>query len=286
MPSRRQKSRVISVSRRSPARPSVPQQGRGERPVAEQRAVRAAELLQHALQRARFAIGLPARRSARDAGEREERGVEIGREGEAEMPVVVARVDDHGQVHSAQSVQAISKPSAPHLRSQNHDRPMSNSGTQFRKTRTVPSTTSTPPVSIVMDTRLHRETGAPEDPKQRNQVSHRQRAGRTDVDDQAEVQQTSDRAAEQAEREHAGRAPSSSTVRSAPHIGAVAFQHGHQPGGEIKRRIRIKQEGQPRIQHPDERIFPGSAPPFRIESGETEIRDQREAGDQHAQIGG
>ena len=99
------------------------QQWRGERLVAQQRAVGSAELLQHALQRARLALGFPARRGARDAGEREQRGVEIGREGEAEMPVVVARVDHHGEIHSAQPVQAIGKLGAAHLRGQNHHGP-------------------------------------------------------------------------------------------------------------------------------------------------------------------
>ena len=39
------------------------------------------------------------------------------------MPVVVARVDHHGEIHSAQPVQPIGKLCAAHLRGQNHDGP-------------------------------------------------------------------------------------------------------------------------------------------------------------------
>ncbi len=56
---------------------------------------------------AALAFGLPARRGAGDAGERVQHGVEVGREPQTQVLVVVAGVDDHREVPAAQPVQAI-----------------------------------------------------------------------------------------------------------------------------------------------------------------------------------
>ena len=43
----------------------------------------------------------------REAGERVEHGIEVGREREAEVLVVVAGVDDHREVLAAQAIQPV-----------------------------------------------------------------------------------------------------------------------------------------------------------------------------------
>ena len=96
-PSSRQKSSVISVRRRSLRQALRAQQRGGERLVAERRALRPAELFQHGLRGARLVLGLPAGGRAGDAGERVEHGVEVGREVQPEVLVVVAGVDDHAR---------------------------------------------------------------------------------------------------------------------------------------------------------------------------------------------
>src|SRR6185436_11402921 len=61
------------------------------------------------------------RARAGDAGEGVEHGVEIGREGEAEVLVVVAGVDDRGEVLAAQPVQAVGKLRRTDLPDERHD---------------------------------------------------------------------------------------------------------------------------------------------------------------------
>src|SRR5437588_12458953 len=70
-------------------------------------AVRAAESSDHRVHRVRLALGLPAGARPGDAGERIEHRVDVGREREPEMLVIVAGVDDHAEGVAAQAVKAV-----------------------------------------------------------------------------------------------------------------------------------------------------------------------------------
>ena len=86
------------------------------------RALRPAEPLQHGVQRSRLALGLPGRGGTGDAREHVEHRVEIRREGEPDVLVVVAGVDDHGEVLAAQLVEAVGELCAADLPGECDDR--------------------------------------------------------------------------------------------------------------------------------------------------------------------
>ena len=99
------------------------QEGRGEGLVAELPPVGSAQHAEHALHRAHLAFHFPAGARRRDAGQRIEHGVEVRREGEPQVLVVVAGVDDDREVLAAQAVQTLGEPGAPDLPGQCDDCP-------------------------------------------------------------------------------------------------------------------------------------------------------------------
>ena len=107
MPRWRQKSSVISVRRRPAARPCVRSSGAASDLSPSIGCCGPPSAFSMPCSGVALVLGLPAGVRAGDAGERIERGVEIGRERKAEVLVVVAGIDDEREVLAAQAIQAV-----------------------------------------------------------------------------------------------------------------------------------------------------------------------------------
>src|SRR2546430_11777508 len=71
------------------------------------RAVGAAEPSYHGVYGVGLALGFPAGARRGDAAERVKHRVDVGRESESEMLVIVARVDDYAERVAAQAVKSV-----------------------------------------------------------------------------------------------------------------------------------------------------------------------------------
>ena len=97
------------------------QQRQRERAITNTDPMLRAETVQHVVQRVSLASRLPASRGTCDPGQRVQHGVDVGRERQTEDLMVVAGIDDDGEVLAAQAPEPVGELCAAYLTSQCND---------------------------------------------------------------------------------------------------------------------------------------------------------------------